>query len=522
MRTSVATVAVLVAATALVAPAFPQTPNELAVGAGGSAHAPLVKLRVHPSSGVVLLGDRMARDNTDSSFDFVSAVCPDCGGPCPPVSRTVEVTLAANTAVAGGYGVSNLVNSNYTVTNVSYSTQGPLTDGQQLVITIVGDVIDCGTWFNVWFSVCDQAPLAWDDPCPVVTLLYEFAGTDGQWPAWESMTISGSTLYGTTQRGGSSNEGVVFALGTDGSGFTPLHQFAGYTTGDGSYPLSNLVVTGSTLYGATSNGGTWDSGTVYAVDLDGNNYRQIHVFRQTDGAYPQGGLTLSGSTLYGTAYEFGTYFNGVIFKVDTDGNNFAVLRHFQGGASDGNSPAAPLVLDGSTLYGTTTNGGPDPSYGVVFSIGTDGNGFTLLHTFDGSDGFGPYGLTLVGNTLYGVTVVGGANNGGVLYSMGTDGNGFTVLRHFAGGVSDGLRPYGALTLSGSTLFGMTYDGGNSDAGVIFSIRTDGGGFALLHEFVGGVDDGSTPDGSLTLSGSVLYGGTRLGGDSNKGVIFRLE
>ena len=45
------------------------------------------------------------------------------------------------------------------------------------------------------------------------------------------------------------------------------------------------------------------------------------------------------------------------------------------------------------------------------------------------------------------------------------------------------------------------------------------GITLLHEFAGG--DGIWPTGSLTLSGSTLYGMTEHGGDYNQGVIFAL-
>jgi uncharacterized repeat protein (TIGR03803 family) len=49
-----------------------------------------------------------------------------------------------------------------------------------------------------------------------------------------------------------------------------------------------------------------------------------------------------------------------------------------------------------------------------------------------------------------------------------------------------------------------------------------GGITLLHEFAGGADDGRYPHGSLTLSGSTLYGMTSVGGDSDYGTVFALE
>ncbi len=54
-----------------------------------------------------------------------------------------------------------------------------------------------------------------------------------------------------------------------------------------------------------------------------------------------------------------------------------------------------------------------------------------------------------------------------MFSINTDGTSFTVLHEFAG--SDGVWPYGSLTLSGSTLYGKTTDGGSSGDGTVFSL-----------------------------------------------------
>jgi uncharacterized repeat protein (TIGR03803 family) len=55
-----------------------------------------------------------------------------------------------------------------------------------------------------------------------------------------------------------------------------------------------------------------------------------------------------------------------------------------------------------------------------------------------------------------------------VFNINTNGTGFSLLHEFAGGGSDGRDPYGDLTLSGSTLYGMTYYGGDSDSGTVFS------------------------------------------------------
>ena len=182
-----------------------------------------------------------------------------------------------------------------------------------------------------------------------------------------------------------------------------------------------------------------------------------------------------------------------------------ILHNFTGGASDGREPYGSLTLSGSKLYGMTIVGGSSNA-GTVFSMNTDGTGFGLLHSFTGgaSDGKYPRGsLTLSGSKFYGMTDHGGSSDKGVLFSMNTDGTGFALLHSFTGNPSDGANPFGDLTLSGLKLYGISYVGGSSNNGALFSMNTDGTGFALLHSFTGGARDGRYPEGSLTLSGSKL-------------------
>jgi len=71
-------------------------------------------------------------------------------------------------------------------------------------------------------------------------------------------------------------------------------------------------------------------------------------------------------------------------------------------------PMAPILIHpwfcpAVHLYGTASGGGTFES-GTLFQINTDGTGFTNLQNFDYTvDGEDPYGLTLSGGTLFGVT-----------------------------------------------------------------------------------------------------------------------
>src|SRR5665213_3470454 len=109
----------------------------------------------------------------------------------------------------------------------------------------------------------------------------------------------------------------------------------------------------------------------------------------------------------------------------TQAQPFTTLYPFTG-MSDGGFPRAGLVQSGATLYGTASSGSQTNSYGTVFSINTDGTGFTNLYTFtNGIDGSVPVGgLVVSGGTLFGTASHGGSSSRGTIFSLSTGGTGF--------------------------------------------------------------------------------------------------
>jgi uncharacterized repeat protein (TIGR03803 family) len=327
------------------------------------------------------------------------------------------------------------------------------------------------------------------------------ANTDGANPQ-AGLVVSGNILYGTAAAGGSSGNGTVFALNTNGRGFTNLYNFTGGS--DGNLPQSVLILSGSTLYGMATTGGGWGNGTVFALSTNGMGFTNLYsftafpvgYFTNSDGAFPHAGLILSGNTLYGTAEAGGSSGNGTVFRVNTNGLNFTNLYSFtatsgsegffgNGTNSDGALPVAGLILSGNTLYGTTEEGGSGGN-GTVFRINTDGTGFTNLYSFTAfpasyfnSDGSYPSaGVILSGNALYGTAQYGGSSGNGTVFKLNTDGTGFTNLYSFTSGNynssgiitnSDGALPSAGLILLGNTLYGTADGGGISGYGTVFSL-----------------------------------------------------
>lgn len=239
------------------------------------------------------------------------------------------------------------------------------------------------------------------------------------------LTMSDGTLYGTMYQGGISNQGTIFSFNTNGT-FTQLHQFGQYT--DGQNPLGTLVLANGTLFGTTRNYGTNGvfGGTIFSVSTNGSNFTVLHYFQKStnfDAFTPNAGMILDSNTLFGTTTFGGDYSSGTVFAISTNGSGYSIVHSFDPDSGEGKLPEGELVPAGNTLYGTTLGTGPGLS-GTIFSVNTDGSSFTILHRFplniDGtnSDGAQPFDAPVLSeNVLYGTTMVGGAFGGGTIFSQ---------------------------------------------------------------------------------------------------------
>jgi uncharacterized repeat protein (TIGR03803 family) len=316
---------------------------------------------------------------------------------------------------------------------------------------------------------------------------------------------------------------VSDALGSD---ITLVRAFP-YNSGPGLDEIQcNLIAIGSTLYGTSTYGGddpNGQYGCAFKVNTDGSNLSFVHSFGydDPDGMSAFGGLATDGTTLYGVTFDGGTSVNyGTLYKVNTDGSGFSVL-HNQSTATNDIFSSRPPVLVGSTLYGMARQGGASgiSGRGAVYKINTDSTGFELLHSFSSAGGYFPTGEPVVnGSTIFGTCDSGGSSGYGTIFKMGIDGSGFTELHAFSGG-SDGRKPWGRLTVDGSTIYGFTGSMNDvTDPVSIFKIDMNSGAYQHLATLPVGL---SISYGGLTLIGDTLYGTTPQGGDYNRGTVFQI-
>src|SRR5262249_46130443 len=143
-----------------------------------------------------------------------------------------------------------------------------------------------------------------------------------------------------------------------------------------------------------------------------------------------------------------------------------------------------LVWRGGPFYGTAGHGGSNDA-GIVYAVNMDGTGFAVLHDFssDTNGGSPEGGLLLSGDTLYGTTAVGGTNGPwGTVFSLKTNGTAFHVLHSFTGDPVIGQHPHPRLTMVGSTMYGVASGQASPGWGSLFSIQTDGSSFDPFYTF----------------------------------------
>jgi uncharacterized repeat protein (TIGR03803 family) len=373
---------------------------------------------------------------------------------------------------------------------------------------------------------------------PALTVLHSFTFSDGSHPLAALIADKSGNFYSTTIYGGPFSNGEVFKLSppaTPGGAWTET-VFHAFTGADGSFPYygANLIFdSNGNLYGTTQLGGASSEGVVFKLAPDGTETVLYNFCSQpgcSDGREPGAGLIFDNNgNLYGTTPYGGRFGPGVVFKLSPPAAGGAwtetVLYNFTGG-TDGSNPFARVVLDNNgNLYGTTSQGGA-AGQGVVFKVAPGGTE-TVLHPFTGSDGGGPYaGLIFDGNgNLYGNTSQGGVSGAGTVFELSppaTPGGAWTekVLHSFT--VADGARPYfGAHLLfdANGNLYGQTDSGGATGFGAVFKLAP-GGTETVLFSFRSGGGMPKSVDLFADGNGN-LYGTTDEDGTLGYGMVYEL-
>src|SRR5208337_2955021 len=144
------------------------------------------------------------------------------------------------------------------------------------------------------------------------SLLYQFNGTkDGKYP-YAGVIMDGSgNLYGTANAGGAHHFGAVFELSPSNGGWTETTLLS-FNGKGGNGPVAGLVMdTSGNLYGTTQKGGAKNLGVVFELSPSKHGWTEtvLHSFAggTTDGGGPGAGVIFdTAGNLYGTTYAGGT------------------------------------------------------------------------------------------------------------------------------------------------------------------------------------------------------------------------
>ena len=429
------------------------------------------------------------------------------------------------------------------VTNLSRSGEGPAgkmifaSDGKFYGTTKNGGTSNFGSIFK------------FDSATGTISTLASFGSTTGRFPNSELLDAGDGYLYGTAKQGGSAlliddpatttdernGLGTIFRVKLSDGTLTKLAQFDG--TNSGKFPLGGLVKVGSRFYGAASEGGASDCGTIYKLTpVSGTTNWDVGAFAvfggTSNGKKPWGTLVDSGGgTLLGTA-EFGGSASdkGCVFRITTTATTtgtLQVIKTFSGGATDGANPRAGLwksKADGF-FYGTTYAGG-STNLGTVYRIDALGADPKLVAYMEAAKGSKPLGALVeppvADGFLYGTCSEGGANSVGSVFKVAREAEATSInstnLASF--NTTDGKSPLAGLTFAPDGLaYGTTEQGGVSGLGAIFRI-TPGVSLRSVVSFVS--NSGSFLRAALTAAPDGSMIGTSFDGGSNgDGSVFRL-
>jgi uncharacterized repeat protein (TIGR03803 family) len=354
---------------------------------------------------------------------------------------------------------------------------------------------------------------------------------------------SAGNLYGAA--GSDMWNGAAYELIPSAGGIWTLKILHEFTASDGVGASAGFTMDAAgNLYAADLYGGN-GYGSIFELKPISNGTWKVQILYKfvnngTDGHYPGATLTMDAAgNLYGTTQEGGLKNVGVVFELTPyaggGGWSEKILSSLPYKQKHWADTDYPLTLDSAgNLYGVTNIGGANDG-GFVFKLSPTSKGpwtLTTLYSFGIYTGPAPAvpwsGVVFdsAGN-LYGVTALGGTEASGTVYQLSpSSGGGWTEkdLVDFPASCSPACIPEAAITVdSAGNIFGTASATGSF--GVAYEVSPNGSGtwaLNILHNFEGGTD-GSYPNSGamLNISGK-LYGTTREGGGTKgRGTVFEI-
>lgn len=267
------------------------------------------------SAGTIYTNGMIYTLNTDgSSFAVLHSFANTDGGPLSLIQGSDGMLYGAGLAIfkmdtsGGNYSVLHTFNQN-TDGAAPIGKLLQADDGWLYGTTEIGGSNNAGTIFKITTNGEN------------FTVLHVFgAGSDGKNPWAGVIEGTDGALYGVTFGGGTNTYGTIFTIGRDGNNYQVLHHFT-YDGVDGLQPYGPLVQgLNNRLYGTTPGGGLGNEGTIFEIGLNGSGYQILYSpsssseQNQLYAGLVQGPASDGSGVLYGMSRS-GVQFYGTIFAI---------------------------------------------------------------------------------------------------------------------------------------------------------------------------------------------------------------
>lgn len=195
---------------------------------------------------------------------------------------------------------------------------------------------------------------------------YDFA-TD--LPLGSLTQVANGKLYGF----GSAGFGYIFEFDLETQDFKKVHEFD-KTHGRIVFDDNQLLeVMDNVLYGTTERGGADDIGVIYRYDISTSTYEVLYEFDDSEGRYPESLAIHSEGILYGiTSWQ-----DQRIFHFNYETNEVTTVFELP----DIHLPVPGILLASDGYYYGMTSSGGDENHGSFYRVDVENQEFTTLHHF---------------------------------------------------------------------------------------------------------------------------------------------
>jgi uncharacterized repeat protein (TIGR03803 family) len=309
--------------------------------------------------------------NLLASFNGTNGSFPDGSFPGGALLRDANGNLFGTTDSGGSAGrgtVFEWVQSTGTI-DVLASFDG--SDGASPNGSLVADAD--GNLYGTTAEGGDQGEgtlFEWVESTGTITVLASFSGPNGAYPVAGVIADADGNLFGTTTEGGTADDGTLYEWVKNTASITVLTSFTGV---NGQNPTGELIQDGNgNLFGTAKGTDAVQAvnkyGTLFEWVKSSGTLAVLAVFDGTRAAHPTGTLAEDATgNLFGTTSDGGAYNTGTVFEWIKSNGKIKILTVFNG--RNGQFPEAGLILDAhGNLVGTTETGGGRSVSGTLFEI----------------------------------------------------------------------------------------------------------------------------------------------------------